>query len=520
MGLAGCATSSQSSESSSSKVETDVTLHVSSTLYGTADTGNKSSLKKTLQKTSGPGDIDIYHYDDSGNRVAYPEGTVVAGDAVSFIGEAIFDLGDNLDDSKINSKSAIVSVAPGDGYGVDEITLTTTKVDGDWYGGKYYYTLTENDINWYTGDYEITDDNSTREWSCFGGDGNGCYTFNLQVSGITYDGAEVPAVIFPVQVYIWGRDATDRGVAFDSTPTPTAAQSSSGVAQTSDVQWTWKGDGDLPILCGSNANDFFITWPTGTDASYVAQDNVSVTLHSQYGDSYKLKSSEYTVFPSVSETQVAVTFMNWPYTPVYTTMSIDAAESDLEASETFEIASVYAYMVQTGGGGVTVDGTVTAYSYYGFSNLTSVDQIMNNATYTLGITKDEVQQYFVESSDGEGTLSSNAGDATAYDASGEGECNQQLIGTTAWATTRVDQTEDKTVDGETVTLTKTYSTRGINKSIDEAKEAGLKPAAGFAFGEKMTPYELWPWQTRFLAGYTPSRPAPTSFPYVDFPYGY
>lgn len=52
-------------------------IRASSTLYGSADTGNKSTLKQLLKKTSGPGDQNIYYYNEDGVRVTYPDGVEI-----------------------------------------------------------------------------------------------------------------------------------------------------------------------------------------------------------------------------------------------------------------------------------------------------------------------------------------------------------------------------------------------------------------------------------------------------------
>ena len=521
LGLAGCSSSTTDSGSAAEETATAaVTATATSTIFGSADTANKSTLKKTLIKTSGPGDTNIYYYDENGDRVTYPEDTVLEMPDVTYVGEATISLGDDVDDSLIDSSAAVVALVEGDGYYVDELVLSNTALDGDFEGGSCTYTLAEGDLTWNMGDYPLVDENSGREWSCFGGDGNGCYTFTFQVSGIVYDGEELDPVTFPVEVYIWGRDGSDMVEEFNATEDPVAVESESGVEQTDEVQWTWVGDGDKPILCDNLADDFFVTWPSGTDASGITADDVTVTLASAYGATLELEAdSQFVVFASEAETQIAVTYMNWPYTPVYTTMTIAVAADDLEASQTYDIASVYIYMVQQGGGGETIDGTVTAYSYYGFDNLTDASQILNDATYTLGVAQDdETTLYYAEDESGTAYLTDDETLAVAYDANGEDDCNHQLVAQTAFSTTRVDQTVDMEVDGETVTFTKSYSSS--TKSAEEAAAAGLEPAAGFALADTITPYEMWAWQDRFLAGYTPDKEAPTSFPYTTFPYGY
>lgn len=519
--LAGCSNAIDAGGTSATETaDSDAPiLHATSSIFGTADTGNKSTLKKTLLKTEGPGDIDIYHYDETGARVKYPDGTQVDLPSVTYTGYAELSLGEDVDNSKIDSSNATVELAPGDGYYTDELTLSADKLDGSWSGGTYLYTLDVGDLTWNMGDYPQNDPNSSREWSCFGGDGNGCYTFNLVAKGIKYDGKELDPVTFPVQVYIWGRDATDMAQKFNDVADPVAAQAVSGLSQTSDTQWTWVGDGDLPVLCDDQADNFYVVWPSGTDASAIGQGNVSVTLHSQYGDELKLSDEQYTVFSSASETQIAVTYMNWPYTPVYTTLSIDISYAGLTASHTFDVASVYVYLVQQGGGGVTVDGTITAYSFYGFDHIDNFEQVMNHATYALTTGEGDSMQYFVGDGD-EGTLTSNKDEATQFDASGADECNQQVVANTALITTRVDQTAEKTVDGSSVTLNKTYNTRGVTKDAQGLRDSGLKLLPGYAIPDDLLGHQMWAWQNRFLAGYTPDKPEPTSFPYTTFPYGF
>ena len=99
---------------------------------------------------------------------------------------------------------------------------------------------------------------------------------------------------------------------------------------------------------------------------------VSATLYSQYGDIKKLGTDDYTVFSSAEETQIAVTYVHWPMTPVYAALQIDIAWTSLEASHTFDIKSVYVNEVQQGKGGVTQDGTVTAWSFYSTASAKSM----------------------------------------------------------------------------------------------------------------------------------------------------
>lgn len=516
--LAGCSSAAPAKTDAAPEAAAPE-LRITSTIYGCADTDNKSTLKKTLVKTEGPGDIDIYHYDGTGTRVAYPEGTSVELEPVTFTGQALLNLGEGLDDSKIDSSAAVVEIAPGDGYLPEELVLSKTTLDGSWSDGKLVYTLDPGDISWNMDGYPLADENSGREWSCFGGDGNGCYTFNLRVSGLKYGGAAVSPATFPVQVYIWGRDATDMAQRYNALSDPVAAEAPSGTAPTQDVQWIWSGAGTMPVLCDQQADNFYAVWPEGSDASGISAADVSVTLSSQYGATLKLSEDDYTVFSSAAETQICVTYVNWPATPVYTQMRIEIAWAGYEASHTFEIASVYAYEVQQGGGGVTVDGTVVAYSFYGLGTIDDASKLTEPAGYVLATQKDGADMYYAEDSAGTPKLVSDRSEALVFDATGEDECNQQLLGNTVYVTTRIRDPEEHEVSGETLSFTRIYSSNLVKPASELAKE-DLPLAAGFALGDDLAAHAMWSWQERFRSGYTPDKPRPTSFPYTTFPYGY
>lgn len=291
-----------------------------------------------------------------------------------------------------------MEIAPGDGYLPEELSLSKTSLDGSWSSGKLTYALEANDLSWNMDGYPLADENSGREWSCFGGDGNGCYTFNFRVRGLLYDGSEIPAQTFPVQVYIWERDATDMAQKYNSIPQITAAEAASGIAPTSETQWSWIGDEDKPCLCDQIVDNFYAVWPEGSDASGISQTDVSVTLYSQYGDIKKLGTDDYTVFSSAEETQIAVTYVHWPMTPVYAALQIDIAWTSFEASHTFDITSVYVNEVQQGKGGVTQDGTVTAWSFYGLGEIDDVFKLAGHAFYILKTQQDGSDAYYAEDS--------------------------------------------------------------------------------------------------------------------------
>lgn len=567
-------------------------LTVTSTIFGSGDTGGKTTLKKILLTAEGPGDQTIRYSDpQTGERLDYPvyneDGSLfeVEQPPVSYTGSAILTLeGGDLEDSKIDSSNAVVKLAPGDGYYADELILNAATLEGAWENGVLEYTLKAGDLEWNTGDYLLPDDNSGREWSILGGDGNGCYVFNLEVSGITYDGQPVNAAVFQVPVYIWGRTGTDLAPEIvDLVPENNLP---SGTAQGSDIQWTWVGDtsadflgaGAKPVLCDDQQDDFFITWPEGTDASGLTANDVTVTLHNQYGVDYQLKSEgehvQYAVFSSEGETQVAVTFRHAAFTPVFTTMTIAVDGSGVTASQTYDIASVYAYMVQQGGGGITVDGTVTAYSYYGYEGLSAANA--TQATYVLKTEVNGETVYYAEDADGtpylakteesagsgiegfgglgggmdgpDGDLDDDIGgfggsidgldgdleggglggfggfggfaassvpeDAVVYDAMGENDCDVQFLGNTLYVKTRLDKTEAKTVDGKEITFEKEYTSGAIENYNGAMLAPGYVQMTGFSLNQQ------WAWSQYYGSGWSPELGViPTGVPYTSFPFG-
>lgn len=521
------------------------TLHITSTIFGSGDTGGKTTLKNVLLTAEGPGDQTIRYSDpETGERLDYPvyneDGSLfqVEQPPVSYTGSAILTLeGEGLDDSKIDSSNAVVRLLPGDGYYADELVLKADKLEGTWQNGTLEYTLREGDLEWNVGDYRYLDENSGREWSILGGDGNGCYTFNLEVSGITYGGKSVDAASFQVKVYIWGRTGTDLA--------PTIADLEaenhlpSGTSQSQEIQWSWGGEqGDFlgaeakPILCDDKQDDFFITWPTGTDASALTADDVTIVLSTQYGERYQLKSAgehiQYAVFSSEGETQIAVTFRHAAFTPVFHTMTIEVDNgSGLTASKTCDIASVYSYMVQQGGGGLTVDGVVTAYSYYGYEGLSVANAVP--ATYTLSYTDESGKTWYYNRSGGlsEAVEKTSVGfmgetrvtlaapdDAEVFDAMGEEDCDVQFVVNTLLVKTRLGKTEVRTVDGEDIVFNKEYTSGQIG-SWD-----GVTLAPGYVRASGFSPNQQWAWSQYYGSGWSPELSViPTDFPYVDGPFG-
>ncbi len=533
--------------SDASSEETSATLTVESDILGMADTGNKTSLKKDLIYTSGPGDINLYYYNEDGERVQYEnqQELTIALDPVSYSGSALMSLeiGDNgteIDDNLIDSSSAVVKLLDGNSYYAEEFVLAATTLDGEWTNGTYTYTLQEGDLEWNTWDYDTSIDyNSDREWSIMGGDGNGVYNFRFEVSGITYDGVEVEPAVFPVTVYIYGRTVTDLALGTEFVENTYDESYVSGKEQTEEIQWTWTTENEASLEAGKPyLNDmytdyFSVTWPEGTDASSLTADDVTITLKSKYGDEYVLSTEseygehEYNLTANADETEIYITYQQWAYVPVYSTMEIAINSGDLQAKAVYDIASVNAYMVQTGGGGVEIDHTVTAYNYYGLSDLTI--QNAANVEYTLSTEIDGVTYWYSEDDEGNGSLiegvaSEGANGQIRYSepeevwtADGTEIYNIAVYGNVVFSEKRVGEeaTEEKEVDGETITFNRSIT---VTKSIADIVASGASLEDGFNVDASAVSY--WAWTTRYQSGWTTYDEEPTEIPYVEGYYGY
>ena len=523
------------------------TLSVTSDILGLADTSNKSTLKQELVKTSGPGDTNIYYYAEDGKRTIYEnqEAQCIKMSPVTYKGTAILDLGENLDDSKIDSSNAKVYLIDGNGYYAEELILSENaqKLDGPWEKGKYTYTLNSGDLEWNNWDYYTNIDyerdyNSGREWSMMGGDGNGVYYFTLEVSGITYDGNEVPAAKIPFAVYIYGRSSADLGLSTEFIENTFDLNYTSGKEQSNEIQWVWYTENqdsikdNKPYLNDPYSDYFSVIWPEGTDGASITAKDVTVTLSSKYGDEYVLSEEtaygekEYAVISHENETEIIVTYQQWAYIPVYSTMTISVQNGEETVSTTYDISSVTAYMVQTGGGGVTVDHTVTTYNYYGVENMT-----LNNAAniyYTLSTIIDGTTYYYAEDENGNGYLSMGIEQANAWgfksigapeDAwKGDGteKYHIAVCNNVVFVESRLDNNEEKTVDGQTYTFTQSLS---VTKNISDMIADGAKLVDGYNLNGSKA--DKWPWTFRYQAGWTIDSPEPTSLPYYGtYPFGY
>ncbi|TIC80012.1 hypothetical protein E8D37_15370 [Nocardioides sp. GY 10127] len=459
-------------------------LTVDSSLYGTAYTHGKSTLKQAFG--------EVVHYGDDSQ----------AAISLHLPG---------LDDSEIGTSGASVALVDGDGYYPEEYDFEATDLP-DFVDGTSTYELSAGDLEMDTQGYLTSDVNSGREWSCLGGDGQGNYYYNLEVSGLTYRGLPVASHDFGAHVYIYGYNYTADATGLygdGTTVTPEwatlADKTGSAPAPGAKPKLTWVGDGDEPNLADSLADDVYVTWPTGVDGSGLTADDVEITLHSEEGDSLTLvPGTDFEVQGTGGESQIAILYHNWAFVPVYSTMTVSvdgAAVGSTAVSKTYDIGSVYAYEAQQGGGGTTVDGTVVAYSFYGLANLTDPTQVTTAATYTLSVVQDDTTYYYAEDGDGVGSLVTDQTAAKTYDASGADERNIQLIENSVYTTTRRNQTEDKTVDGDTVTFTKSYSGGGL---LQPQLTSGLEVEPGYILptGTTWVVQEKWAWQPAIAVGWT------------------
>ena len=187
-------------------------------------------------------------------------------------------------------------------------------------------------------------------------------------------------------------------------------------------------------------------------------------------------------------------------------------------------------MLQQGGGGLTVDGTCTAYSYYGYEGL-SLDHAVK-ATYTLAVQEGDKTLYYAENADGSGYLSEAVektsigfmgeervtlaapDDAKVFDAMGPEDCDVQFIVNTLYVKTRLGQTVTLSADGREIEFTKQYATG----QIGSWESVGMLP--GYVHTEGFSPNQQWAWSTYYGSGWAPELGViPEGFPYEDGPFG-
>ena len=519
-------------------------LTAESTILGLADTGNKSTLKRELVKEDGPGDTNLYYYNEAGERAIYEnqETQTFPVEPVQYQGSAVLSLTGG-DASKLDISGVKVELRDSNTTYAKEIILNEDKTKLEKTEKGIEFTLEEGALEWNTWDYydgmaeKDIDPNSGREWSMMGGDANGVYEFIFQVSGVKYDGQTLDPVTFRGYIYIYGRSSTDLGLSTEFVPNTYDEKYTSGKAQTGAVQWSWHTEGEESALAkqpymNDNYSDYFsVTWPTGTDASGITAKDVTVTLKSRFGDEYVLSEEnpygeqEYAVVANKGETEIIVTYQQWAYIPVYSELEIAVDNGSLKASQTYAISSVTAWGAQTGGGGTTVEHTVVVQNYSGLTGLTLKNAA--NTEYTLKTEKDGKTCYYAEKNGvgslvegvskpgGWGGMMVTSAPDDAWKGDGTKLYHVAVYENCLFYETPAEvKTEVKTVDGEEITFEVEFS-------------ASVQPSEMVARGAKLEEgYNLynngadkWPWSTRYQVGWNMYTAQPADLPYEDLESG-
>ena len=380
---------------------------------------------------------------------------------------------DGIDDGRIDSSAAQIALLPGDGYKLYEVKFEEGTLADTWTEGKADYTM----------------GNIGGNFSPQGGDGNGHYDFRIGVSGIRYNGLPLADAIVRTDFYSFGRTFLTEGGSLILNSEP-----------------VWTSDAETPVICDVYPDTVTATWPIAFDAGKLTENDVTVTLISAYGDELVLEpGKDFVVAASANKTDITLNYIYWAYAPVYTTMRVtvnteNATWNELiyrpaaSFSHDYQIGSVYIYSVMSGG----PSGT-QAWTFFGLDNLTDSHQVYREATYTLTATDAEGNVFFYgEDENGKGIRVAKEADAVAFNC--DAECNVHLEGDTVYYSRQFNQTEDKEIDGETVTFTKNYyNCESLLRSVDSLIDVELAP--GYAIGAGWEDHLKWPWQTFVDVGF-------------------
>lgn len=401
---------------------------------------------------------------------------------------------EGLDESQIDSSAAEVTMLDGDGYYITDFIFTPNKLAENWENGETTYTLDADDIACSNSGYELSENGGGRGWAQQGGDGNGNYYMNLGVSGITYKGLPLAQASFRMHVYCYGRTFTIDGGSLIANTQP---------------KWSTTAENNLPVLCDTYPDYLNITWPLNFDASALTAEDFTLTMRSAYGDELVLEpNTDFTVNTTVDQSTIAINYMLWANTPVYTTLTVDVSPENLSwnsekyrvtsISHTYDIASVYAYYVMSGG----MTGTQT-WSYYGVDGLESWEQAFVIPTYILTYVDEMgVVKYYAEDENGNGKLVDTADEAAVFDA--REDCSAMVLDNAGYFTRVYDQKEEKEVDGTVYTFDKSYS-NADNLPLNPDQCIGLTAQPGYVFGTNWSMHGRWPWQSFIGLGFEGGR---------------
>ena len=434
------------------------TLWVCSGNHGQYQNSKEPAGKIVLPAVSVEGKLTA----NAGRQVEVTNGTV----------QVVLSL-DGIDDSKIDSSAASISLLPGDGYKLYEVTFEEGALSNTWTEGKADYTM----------------GNIGGNFSPQGGDGNGHYDFRIGIDGLKYNGLPLSQAIVRTDFYSFGRTFLTEGGSLILGSEP-----------------AWTSDTEIPVICDVYPDTVTATWPIAFDASKLTENDVTVTLISTYGDELTLEpGKDFVVAASTNKTEITLNYIYWAYAPVYTTMQVTLNTENVTWNELmykpatsfshdYAIGSVYIYSVMSGG----PSGT-QAWTFFGLNNLTDSHQVYMDATYTLTATDAEGNVFFYgEDENGKGIKVAKEADAVAFNC--DEECNVHLEGDTVYYSRQFNQTEDKVIDGETITFTKNYyNCESLLRSVDSLIDVELAP--GYAIGKGWEDHLKWPWQTFVDVGF-------------------
>lgn len=423
------------------------------------------------------------------------EGEVTQEDGLTFKNNQItfkFTVdGKKVDSSLVNNSTAKVTLADGDGYYTTDYVYSDKGLSNKIKNASINYSIKPEDLQITNSGYVLGENGGGRGWSELGGDGNGNYNLNFELSGLKYNGLPISNKIFKAHIYCYGRTfKVDNG----------------SIYATSYLKWSTDSENNLPNLADQYSDNLILSWANGINASKLSEEDVTLTMESEYGDTLKLKrGTDFTLETSKTKTIIEVNYTYWANAPVYTKLKVDVDSEKLnwddrqykisKISHSYDIASVYVYNVMAGG----QTGTQT-WTVYGLDGLTDWQQLFDRPTYTLSyIDTDGKIRYYSEASNGSFVDEANA---TTFDASGDVKI--ALKDNTGYFTRRFDQTEDKTIGGITYTFKKVYShAEAAIKNPNDIQKVTVK--AGYIIGDSWEDHLRWPWQNFINKGYKGGR---------------
>lgn len=423
------------------------------------------------------------------------EGEVTQEDGLTFKNNQInfkFTVdGKKVDSSLVNNSTAKVTLADGDGYYTTDYVYSDKGLSNKIKNASINYSIKPEDLQITNSGYVLGENGGGRGWSELGGDGNGNYNLNFELSGLKYNGLPISNKIFKAHIYCYGRTfKVDNG----------------SIYATSYLKWSTDSENNLPNLADQYSDNLILSWANGINASKLSEDDVTLTMESEYGDTLKLKrGTDFTLETSKTKTIIEVNYTYWANAPVYTKLKVDVDSEKLnwddrqykisKISHSYDIASVYVYNVMAGG----QTGTQT-WTVYGLDGLTDWQQLFDRPTYTLSyIDTDGKIRYYSEASNGSFVDEANA---TTFDASGDVKI--ALKDNTGYFTRQFDQTEDKTIGGITYTFKKVYShAEAAIKNPNDIQKVTVK--AGYIIGDSWEDHLRWPWQNFINKGYKGGR---------------